>query len=506
MDRTPPFSTPFRSSLRVKFIGILVMVQLSLMVLVTVVIEQRQRETILQESRKRAFSIASNLAALSEGYLLSYNFIKLEQTVAQVAAEEDVAYAIVQLHDGKVAAYSGWGIQPGTVPDDPVSQQALKAKEPLIQEVTMPTLQGRGYDVAIPIFVPGSGHKWGTIRIGFSLAQAIWEIRKTTKNLVLLGIIAIVLGTVEAVFLARRITKPVQRLVGGVNEVAKGNYDHAITVASQDEIGYLAQRFEEMRTALRDYIANLAAEKRHLQEANALIQATQEQLIQSEKLAAVGKLAARVAHEVNNPLAIIRTSLDIVSKRLPSGDRNKENLDIVEEEIERIARTIRQLFDFSRPASDVSLLQVNEVIQNLMKFMEATLAAHQIESRLELADELPRVRMSLDQLKQVLLNLIKNAQEAMPQGGRLLITTTPHPGGLIMGVADDGIGIPQEQLPLLFKSFFTTKKPEEGRGLGLSVSANIIKSYGGDIGVESEPGQGTVFRVFLPEYPLSLIE
>lgn len=506
MDRTPPFSAPFRSSLRTKFIGIIVLVQIFLMGLVTVVIEQRQRETILEESYKRAFSLASNLAALSEGYLLSYNFIKLEQTVERVAAEADVAYAMVHLHDGKVAAYSGRRVQSGTVPDDPVSQQVLKAEEPLVQEVATPALQGWGYDVAIPIFVPGSSRKWGTIRLGFSLAQALQEIQKTTKNLVLLGIIAIVLGTVAAVFLARRIAKPIQRLVGGVNEVAKGNYDHAIAVASQDEIGYLAQRFEEMRVALRDYIANLAAEKRHLQEANALIKATQEQLIQSEKLAAVGKLAARVAHEVNNPLAIIKTSLDIVNKRLPGGDRNKENLDIVEEEIERIARTIRQLFDFSRPANDVSLLQVNEVIQNLMKFMEASLAARQIESRLELADALPRVRMSLDQLKQVLLNLIKNAQEAMPQGGKLHITTTPYPGGLIIGVADTGMGVPQEQLPLLFKSFFTTKKPEEGRGLGLSVSANIIKSYGGDIGVKSEPGKGTVFRIFLPEYPLSLIE
>jgi signal transduction histidine kinase len=506
MDRTSPLLTLFRSSLRAKFIGLIAMVQVSLMLLVTVVIEQRQRETILQESRKRASSLASNLAALSEGYLLSYNFIKLEQAVERITAEEDVAYAVVQLHDGKVAAYSGRRVQPGTVLKDPVSQQALKAQEPLVQEVNTPELQGRGYDVAIPFFVPGSDRKWGTIRIGFSLAHAMQEIQKTTQNLVLLGIIAVLLGMAEAVFLAQRISKPIQRLVEGVDEVATGNYDHAITAASQDEIGYLAHRFEEMRKALRDYVANLAEETRHLQEANELIKATQEQLIQSEKLAAVGKLAARVAHEVNNPLAVIKTSLSIVSRRLAGEDVTKENLDIVEEEIERIARTVRQLFDFSRPASDISLLQVNEVIQNLMKFMEATLAARRIESRLELADDLPRVRMSLDQLKQVLLNLIKNAQEAMPQGGSLRITTARQPDGLVIRVADTGMGIPQERLPLLFTSFFTTKKPEEGRGLGLSVSSNIVRSYGGDIGVESEPGKGSVFRIFLPEYPLHLTE
>jgi signal transduction histidine kinase len=506
MDRTPAFLTLFRRSLRAKFIGIIVMVQLSLMVLVTVVIEKRQRETIVEESRKRAISLASNLAALSEGYVLSYNFIKLHQTVEQVAAEADVAYAIVQLHDGKVAAYSGRHVLPGTSLEDAVSQRAEQADTPLVQEVTTAALASRGYDVAIPIFAPGSPHKWGTIRLGFSLAQAMREIQKTTKNLWLLSVIAILLGTAEAVLLARRISKPIQQLVGGVNEVAKGNYDQTITGTSQDEIGYLAQRFEEMRKTLRAYITHLAAEKQRLEVANNMIKATQEQLIQSERLAAVGTLAARVAHEVNNPLAIIKTSLNIVSKRMSSKDRNKENLDIVEEEIDRIARIIRQLLDFSRPASDVSLVRVNEVIRSLMTLSEAALAARQIESHLELSDDVPFIRMSFDQLKQVLLNLIKNAQEAMPHGGRLRLTTARQAGGLVIGVSDNGIGISPEHLPLLFKSFFTTKKPEEGRGLGLSVSANIIKSYGGDMSVESAPGQGTVFRIFLPEYCLSVVE
>jgi len=131
-----------------------------------------QYEPLLKESRKRAFALASNLAALSEGHLLTYDFIKLKQTVERVAADADVAYAIVQLHNGKVAAYSGRSDLQGELLEDPVSQRATAAEKPLVQEITMPALAERGYDVAIPLFAPGSTRKWGTIRLGFSLAQA----------------------------------------------------------------------------------------------------------------------------------------------------------------------------------------------------------------------------------------------------------------------------------------------------------------------------------------------
>ena len=504
---TSPLLILFRRSLRAKFIGVIVLVQLCLMGLGTMVIEQRQHDILLKESRKRAFALASHLAALSEGNLLTYNFIKLKQTVERVAAEADVVYAIVQLHNGRVAAYSGRSDLQGEFLEDPVSQRAIAAEQPLVQEITMPALAERGYDVAIPLFAPGSTRKWGTIRLGFSLAQALREIQKTLKDLLLLNGIALVLGTSVAILLAQYITKPIQQLARGVNEVVKGNYHHAVTVTSQDEIGHLAQRFTEMQGALRAYITSLAEEKRHLEEANTLleeantlIKATQDQLVQSERLAAVGQLAAKIAHEVNNPLATMKTSLAIVSKRLSNEDRNKERLQIIEEEIGRIARIMQQLLDSSRPSSDIAVLQVNEVIQHLVQFVHGDLAARQIECRLELAEELPPIRMSLDQLKQVLLNLIKNAQDAMPQGGTLRCTTTRQAGGLSIRVADTGSGIAPEHLRLVFEPFFTTKKHGEGMGLGLAVCANIIKSAGGTIEVNSAPGQGTVFRLFFPAY------
>lgn len=494
-----------RRSLRAKFITVIVIVQLTVMGLVTIVVERRQRDTILHESRQRALALAEHLAALSEGYMLSYNFVKLEQIVEKTATAEDVAYAIVHTHNGEVAVYSGYPEKQGLVLNDPISHPALAAETPLIQEVSTAALHGRGYDLAFPIFAPGGTRKWGTVRLGFSLARATREIHKTSQQLYLLGLVALVLSEVVATCLALRISRPIQQLVTGVDEVARGNYDHALTVTSRDEVGQLAGHFEAMRTALRLHVTHLAQEKQRLEQANKTIKETQQQLIQSEKLAAVGKLSAKVAHEVNNPLAIIKTSLHLINKQMSDDDPNKENLAIIEEEIARIARIVRHLLDSARPSRDVSPVQINEVIRKLMKIAAEDFASQGITCHLDLQEDLPVVRISLDQLKQVLLNLIKNAREAMPQGGRLCLQTTEQGDWVVIRVIDTGIGIAQEHLPTLFEPFFSTKPEGEGTGLGLAVSQSIIKSFGGVIEVDSQAGQGTTFRVLLPEYPLSIV-
>ena len=156
------------------------------------------------------------------------------------------------------------------------------------------------------------------MRLGFSLAGAQHKVQATTRDLFLLGLVALLLGTGGAIFLARWLSKPIQQLVIGVTEVAKGNYNHSMAMTARGEIGFLAQRFEEMKEALRIHVTRLDAEKQCLEQTNELLKATQEQLIQHEKLAAVGKLAAKVAHEVNNPLAIVKTSFQILKEKIAS--------------------------------------------------------------------------------------------------------------------------------------------------------------------------------------------
>jgi signal transduction histidine kinase len=488
-----------RGSLRAKFIVLIVSLEIVLMGAVTFVVEGHQRRAILEQTRLRALSLGTNLAALSEGYLLSYNFVKLEQTSENVTiSEADVIYAATHLRDGKVAAFSGRHDLQGKTLDDPVSQRAIAAETPLVQHILIPQTKEPGYDVAIPVYASGSNKKWGTIRLGFSLKRAYELIHHTRRDLALLGLASIFCGTSLAVFLAMRISKPVGQLVVGVHQFAGGAYGRPIQVEASDEIGYLAQAFEQMRTSLERHLAHLAEEKGRLEEANHRLQETQQQLLQSERLAAVGKLAARVAHEVNNPLAIIKTAICIMRNQSHEDTMTNEHLKTIEEEINRIARILRELLDFSRPSPLEQMVDVNAVIQSLEVLLAQNLQEKQIALRVVLDPAVPRVRMSADHLKQVLFNLVRNAEDAMSSGGNLRIQTAPADAGIEVSVTDSGYGIAQEHIPYLFDPFFTTKADQGGMGLGLSVLYGLIKNAHGRVEVESEVGKGSTFRVILP--------
>jgi signal transduction histidine kinase len=488
-----------RGSLRAKFIVLIVSLEVVLMGAVTFVVEDHQRWAILEQTRLRALSLGTSLAALSEGYLLSYNFVKLEQTSENVTtSEEDVVYTVAHLRDGKVAAFSGRNDLQGRTLDDPISQRALSAEAPLVQQIIIPQTNEPGYDVAIPVYAPGSPKKWGTIRLGFSLKRAFELIHRTRRDLALLSLASIFCGTSLAVFLAMRISKPVGQLVEGVHQFAGGAYDRPIRVDAGDEIGYLAQAFERMRTSLQRHLTHLAEEKQRLEETNQRLQETQQQLLQSERLAAVGKLAARVAHEVNNPLAIIKTAICLMRNQTPEDSSPNGHLKTIEEEINRIARILRELLDFSRPNPIEQMVDVNAVIQSLESLLTQTLQERQVALNVVLDPALPQVRISADHLKQVLLNLVRNAEDSMPNGGCLRIQTAQTDEGMEVSVADTGCGIAQENVPYLFDPFFTTKADQGGMGLGLSVLYGIVKSAQGRVEVNSEVGKGSLFRVLLP--------
>jgi signal transduction histidine kinase len=292
-----------------------------------------------------------------------------------------------------------------------------------------------------------------------------------------------------------RISKPVGQLVVGVHHFAGGAYDRPIQVDASDEIGYLAQAFEQMRTSLRCHLVNLAEEKERLEETNCRLLETQQQLLQSERLAAVGKLAARVAHEVNNPLAIIKTAICILRNQSDTPNWPNSHLKTIEEEIDRIARILRELLDFSRPSPIEQMVDVNAVIQSLEFLLTQNLQEKHISLSVILDPTVPLVQISQDHLKQVLFNLVRNAEDAMATGGQLRIQTAPVDGGMEVIISDTGCGIPSENIPYLFDPFFTTKTDQGGMGLGLSVLYGIVKNARGKIEVESEINKGSTFRV-----------
>jgi signal transduction histidine kinase len=486
-------------SLRVKFIVVIVALQLALMGAITVVMERHQRAGILEQARLRAISLALNLAALSEGNLFSYNFIKLEQTAEKMAADDqDVLYVIAHLHDGRVAVFSGRDDLQGTQLSDPISQRALQATAPLVQELLGVETTVHGYDVAVPVFAPHSAKKWGTIRLGFSLRRVYERIYHTRLTLLWLSLGAIVCGTSLAVILALWVSRPIRQLVAGVQAFTRGSYDYPLQVDTHDEIGYLAFTFAQMRTSLQRHLASLAEEQHHLEKVNSCLQQMQQQLIQSERLATVGKMAAWVAHEINNPLAIIKTSVRIIQNQSREDSKTIRRLHSIDEEVNRIAHILREILDCSPASLTQEVVDVNAVIHSLEPLLAHTLQSEQISLHVMPEPGLPQVCMASDRLKQVLLNIVRNAEEAMPEGGDLVIQTTRQDDRIQVRITDTGGGIPPEHLGQVFAPFFTTKGPKGGKGLGLAISYGLVASANGHIDVESTVGKGSTFRVSLP--------
>lgn len=235
---------------------------------------------------------------------------------------------------------------------------------------------------------------------------------------------------------------------------------------------------------------------------------SQAQLIQSEKLAATGKLAASIAHELNNPLQALQSCIYLVADRTDPDDPNRPYLDIAREELDRVARIVKRMVDFYRPANEGRIpTDVNALLENVVALLGKQLQQGNIEVDLKLAPNLPLIVATGDHLKQVFLNMIINALEAMPQGGHLEMATRyiggcnapkpfPDDGFVEIEFTDTGVGIPEEHLHNIFDPFYTTKS--KGMGLGLSVSYGIVERHGGQIQVKSKVGEGTTFIVRLP--------
>lgn len=260
-----------------------------------------------------------------------------------------------------------------------------------------------------------------------------------------------------------------------------------------DDLELLAQLSPQAGLSIRN--AQLYTElERHIEE----LRQTQAQLVRSEKLAALGRLAASIAHEVNNPLQSIRNCLELCQRPALGAAKRAEYLALAEEEVERVVTIVQRLLDFYRPAQEGRMAtQVNDVLNDVLALANKQLEHARVRVRRVLDPALPRLAAIPAHLKQVFLNLILNAVEAMPGGGELCVTTHRLSSGwLAVEFADTGTGIASADLPQIFEPFFTSKT--KGSGLGLAVSYGIVQAHGGTLEVNSEVGAGSTFTVKLP--------
>jgi two-component system NtrC family sensor kinase len=326
------------------------------------------------------------------------------------------------------------------------------------------------------------------------------------KNLyVFLGITLLAMGLVSivAMIVAYHISRPIRAMADAAKKIAEGDYSQKVEVRSDDEIGFLANNFNNMvselvgaHQELRNWGETL---ERKVEQRTAELKAMQAHLIQSEKLAGVGKLAAGVAHEINNPLTCVLTNSSLILSDLPPDDPRREDLQTIVDETLRCRKIVKGLLDFARQTKpQKQTISLNKVAEDVLSLVKNQASFQNVSIGTELDSGIPPVLADADQMRQVVLNIILNAADAMPQGGTLRVRSClePESSRVMLKISDTGPGIPAEIQNRLFEPFFTTKKT--GTGLGLAIAYGIMERHKGELKLESSPGHGTTISVILP--------
>ena len=327
----------------------------------------------------------------------------------------------------------------------------------------------------------------GVLDIAVPLRDMDLHISHLIRISILIAAFSIFVICLFIVFVAHKfIRKPLEQIIEGANILAKGNLDYKISVSGPSEICELAHAINKMGEDLKSYIKILTE--------------TQESLFHSQRLASLGKLAAAVAHEINNPLTVVLNDSSLLLKEAPEGSLLKEDLKIIVQEAKRCGEIVRDLLEFAKFKKPKMISgDLNQVVEDSLTIIKHQANLGNTDIQLSLAPSLPRVKIDPNQIKQVFIDIILNAIHAMPNDGSLKIKSYINENNFVcVSFTDTGCGISKEFSERIFQPFFTTKEIEGGTGLGLAICYEIIQKHNGRIWFESEVGKGTTFYVELP--------
>ncbi|UCF74131.1 MAG: cache domain-containing protein [Deltaproteobacteria bacterium] len=337
------------------------------------------------------------------------------------------------------------------------------------------------------------GNRVGMLYVGVLEEKYVDIRRKALSILVLMTVAGMGLAVGLGYLLADKIMRPVHRLIAASQKVSEGNLSPEIGPISRDEIGVLQNTFKNMIVSLEERDRRRRAE-------------SDNRLLQSEKQASIGRLAAGVAHEINNPLTGVLTYTHMLLRRRDIGDDIRSDLETIAQSTERVRRIVKGLLDFSRQTKlDREPTEVNRLVDSTVSLIENQALVKGLSIKFNPGENLPVLTLDRNQVQSVLFNIIMNALDATEPGGKITISTgislSARDGGkkgVEIAVADTGCGIAPEDLDKLFDPFFTTKEVGQGTGLGLAVSYGIVQRHGGTIRVQSEAGRGSTFTIWLP--------
>ncbi|MBU1743444.1 MAG: HAMP domain-containing protein [Proteobacteria bacterium] len=391
----------------------------------------------------------------------------------------DLLYIAILDEEGKVISHNNI-TEYGKVYADPLTTNTLKADRTILQY--MPAGEHQALDFGVPLSI--GKKRWGSLKFAISLEKVEREILATVKKIIILTMVLLVTGFAIILLLTRRFIGPITQLANTMEE-ARGDYlDIQVKVKGHDELAVLGERFNSMIERIR--------------RANEELKKTHEKLVQSEKLASIGILAAGVAHQINNPLGGIFNCLQMLQQHGGNPQLREKYLELVTEGFDRIETTVSKLLWMSRKSERVPVdMDIRSAVEHVYSFLEFKIRKGNIAFMNEVAPEL-RVTFDVHDFQQLLLNLFINAIHSMEDGGTLEVKGYRNDSSVSIEVIDSGCGIEQENIGKIFDPFFTTKPTGEGTGLGLWLTYEIIRNYRGEISVESEAGKGSRFIIRLP--------
>lgn len=527
-------------NLRMKFILPIAAMLIVNMLFIGGYLVKRQADSFMRELETTGETLSKVLAMNAEGGVAFESKYELDDILQAVSKFDVVEYAIIYNMDGKIL--SQLGEKEGNAADEKrvallerikttdhvqyrsrsFGDEIMVIAAPIVTQKKILNREHLGITGGFDNSMSDTyvSEVIGCIELGMSLKAVKKSIVDATTATVLVTLLVVISTIIVLTLIISAITKPVTQLVDVTNQIAQGDLSRRVEISQGDQIGQLASTFNKMIESLQHSRNEIEQYNRNLEEK--IIERTQQleeaqaQLIQSEKLSAIGQLAAGVAHELNNPLGGIlgyaQFTLEKLRKNVPDNTNQKEidsyirYVSDIETQARRCKTIVQNLLRFSRSSQSIDFeeVDINAAIEETVTFVEHQLRLSQLELEVSLDPAVPTIMGNVGQLQQVFTNLIINAMHASEPNSRIEVLTRFSPalgefgGAVELSFVDHGCGIHEENLKKIFEPFFTTKDVGKGTGLGLSVSYGIIKAHQGEINVTSVPGDGTTFTIILP--------
>jgi signal transduction histidine kinase len=444
------------------------------------------RSLLLEQMAERART-GINLMELSvANRLYRLDVFQLETIAREAKALPDVEYVYIYDAKGRIVGdFHEDRRQLFSTFTDELGQRIIKSNKTIVEIDSRKGI----LDISKPVNL--DREKLGGIRLGLNLNRLFDEMHAVTIKAVGISVAIFLVGLLVIFVITSRFIKPIETLTLAASQIEKGDLQYRVNIVRDDEIGTLAAGFDRMADRL-------------LQREQELKQ-SQVTLRRADRLSSLGLLTAGLAHEIRNPLVAIRTFTQLLPERYDDPEFRNGFQGLALKEVDRICGLINDLLSFARPSKpNVAPENISDVVENIARILETQAREKNVEITREFDLSLPKVWIDKEQMKQVFMNLILNAIQAMKDGGSIVISTrisAKNNADLIkeyvqVYIRDTGVGIPEENLEHIFDPFFTSK--DEGSGLGLAVSNQIVQEHGGFVTVESTVGKGSVFFVHVP--------